>query len=165
MHSSTQWVSALLCLFPFSERYDRSNDQNMSKQKHEQQGRHSIPLNVRFKDELKLSDRNSQIERGIAVIPLVLTTTCLMYSNRFFGHISWWVTNWAVQLTSIVSLCLQDCLHQFLPWPEKTIFCAVIHTFICTPKKSPKNGNFKFSRMSRRVRVGFPNCSDLHMHC
>ena len=38
-----------------------------------------------------------------AVMPLVLVTTCLMYRNRFFGRISWWVTSWAMKLISIVS--------------------------------------------------------------
>ena len=48
-------------------------------------GRHSIPLNVRFKDELKNSDRNSQNwawHRSInnATFPI---TTSFMYRNRF----------------------------------------------------------------------------------
>ena len=42
-----------------------------------------------FKYAVKKSDRSSQIERGIAVMPVVLVTfiykTCFMYSrNRFF---------------------------------------------------------------------------------
>ena len=32
------------------------------------------------------------------------------------------------------------------------------------PKMSPKIDDFEFSWISRRERVGFPNCSDLHMH-
>ena len=67
---------------------------------------------------------------------LVLITTCLMYRSRFFGHISRSVTNWAVQLISIVSLCLQDCLHQFSPWSGTTLSGAVNTDF--RPKMSQK---------------------------
>ena len=59
-------------------------------QKKKQQGRHSIPLHVRFKDELKNSDRNSQNERGIVVIPLVLITinsTCLCVGTVFGSYL------------------------------------------------------------------------------
>ena len=36
------------------------------------------------------------------------------------------------------------------------------HTYF-KPKMSPQNGNFnEFSSVSRRDRVGFPNCLDLH---
>ena len=96
-----------------------------------------------------------KIERGIAVLPRVLITTCLLYRNRFFGHISSCITNWAVQQISIVSICLEDRLQQFSPWSgnTSTIFGAVIQT--CRPKMSPKIGNFEFSWISRRVRVGF----------
>ena len=61
--------------------------------------------NTRFKFEIE----TRKIERGIAAMPLVLITTCSMYRNRF-GVVSLWVTNWAVEQISIVSLCLQDCL-------------------------------------------------------
>ena len=33
------------------------------------------------------------------------------------------------------------------------------------PKMSPKLGNFGCSWISRRNRVGFSNCLDLHTHC
>ena len=68
----------------------------------------------------------SKIKRGIAVMSLVLITSCLMHRNLLLVIISWWVTNWALQLISIVSLYLQDCLHQFSPWSGTTIFGAVI---------------------------------------
>ena len=46
-------------------------------------------VHMLFKYAVKKSDRSSQIERGIAVMPVVLVTfiykTCFMYSrNRFF---------------------------------------------------------------------------------
>ena len=49
---------------------------------------------------LKFQIETLKIERSIAVIPLVI--------GPAFLRISWWVTNWAGQLISIVSLRLQD---------------------------------------------------------
>ena len=73
------------------------------------------------------------------------------------------MTNWAVQLTSIVSLCFQGSLHEFSLRSGPRIFGAVIMDF--RPKMSPKKCDFGlFSLISRRARVGFSNCSDLHMH-
>ena len=54
---------------------------------------------------LKFQIDTRKIQRGIAVMLLVLTTTCLMYRNRFVV-ISWWVTNWAVQVISTAPLSL-----------------------------------------------------------
>ena len=34
----------------------------------------------------------------------------------------------------------------------------------CRPTMSPKNGDFEFSWISRRVRVAFWNCLGLHLH-
>ena len=34
----------------------------------------------------------------------------------------------------------------------------------CRPKMLPKNDNFELSSISRRDRVGFSNCLNLHMH-
>ena len=60
-----------------------------------------------FKYEEKNSDRIRKIARGIAIMPLVLITTYLMctrYELCWSYSISFlMVTNWAVQLTSIVS--------------------------------------------------------------
>ena len=103
---------------------------------------------------LKFRIETRKIERSVAVVPLALITArYFAYRNRFFCHISWWVTNWALQLVSIVSLCLQDCLHQSSPWSGTMIFGAIMQ--ICRPKMSPKIGNFEFSRISRRDGVGF----------
>ena len=49
----------------------------------------------------------------------------VLYGDRFFWSCLLMVTNWAAQLISIVSLCLQDsCLHQFLPRSGRTNFGA-----------------------------------------
>ena len=49
-------------------------------------GRLSVCLHMQFKYELKFQIEIRKIERGIAVMPLVLIT-CLMYRNPVFGHI------------------------------------------------------------------------------
>ena len=71
------------------------------------------------------------------------------------------MTNWAVQPLSIVSLCLQAyCLHQF---SREERFFLTVNTD-CRQKMSRKISHFEFSWISRRDRVGFANCLDLHMH-
>ena len=97
-------------------------------------------------------------------MPLVLITTRYLFNvwESFFNLTSWWVTNWAVQRISIVSLFLQDCLHQWSPWSGTTYFRSCHTAF--RPKLPPKIGNFEFSWISRRDRIGLSNCLDLHMH-
>ena len=57
-------------------------------------------------------------------------STCIMYRIRFMVT-SWWVMDWAVQLvSSIASLYLQDCLHQFYPWLGTSLLGAAIRVFI-----------------------------------
>ena len=48
-------------------------------------------------------------------------------SEPILSHISWWVASWTAQLISIVSLSLEDCLHQTSPWSGTTVFGAVIY--------------------------------------
>ena len=108
----------------------------------------------------KIQIETRQIERGIAVMPLVLITTCLMYRNRFL-------------VTSLDGWRARQCnRYRSSPWVFRTVYTNFrldrerwfwsCHTDI-RPKMSPKNGNFEFSWISRRDRVGFPNCLDLHM--
>ena len=75
-----------------------------------------------------------------------------MYRNRFWSYL---VMGHELGSATDIDclLCLQECLHHCSPWSGKTIFGAVIH--ICRPKMSPKIGNFEFSWIFRRVRVGF----------
>ena len=79
--------------FVFRERYDRYNDPKNTKATiscltYGGVGAgcpfvctyiHTCGSNTRLKFQIKAR----KIERGIAVLPLVLITTCLMYRNRF----------------------------------------------------------------------------------
>ena len=118
--------------------------------------------------------------------PLEPGTWYLFHVQRdsFFGKISWWVTNWAVQLISIVSLSLQDYTNFHLDRETTSFeaaiwidFCALIIKFffpflrlqaeawrIWGKQISPKFCNFEFSWISRRERVWFSNCLDLHIY-
>ena len=87
---------------------------------------------MRFKYDTKNSDRHPQNWAGQCsnsigardfLIPFLM---CSSKEQPFFGHISWRLTNWAVQLISIVSSCLQDCLHQISPWSGTMIVEALI---------------------------------------
>ena len=66
-------------------------------------------------------------------MPRVLITSCSMFGNRFLSHISWWMTNWAVQLISIVSLCLQDRPHQISVLIENDDFFSCHTNFRLKP--------------------------------
>ena len=78
----------------------------------------------------------------------------------FFGGISWWATNWAVQLISIVSLCVQDYPHQVSPWSKTRIVRAV--TRIVCRNVGAKIAIFEFSWISPRDRGIFSKCLNLH---
>ena len=110
--------------------------------KQKQQGRQWIALNVRFKYGNKNSDRNPQNWAGHRSNSTCPLTTCSMYRDRFFGHISLWVTNSVVQLISIVSLRLEGRLHQFSPWSGRTTFGDVIQ--ILSQKCRQKLVNLSF---------------------
>ena len=110
----------------------------------------------------KIQIETRQIERGIAVMPLVLITTCLMYRNRFL-------------VTSLDGWRARQC-NRYRSSPR--VFRTVYDNFhldrerrvlelsyrFCRPTMSPKNGDFEFSWISRRVRVAFWNCLGLHLH-
>ena len=55
-----------------------------TRQKNKQLGRQWIPLNVRFKYGLQLSDRNSQNERRIAEMP-IFSVLLVLYMESFDG--------------------------------------------------------------------------------
>ena len=99
----------------------------LSEKRKRKKRRHWICLHMRFEYEVKKSDRNSKNWAGHRSNATCSNHYLFNVQESFLGHISWWVTNWAVQLISIVSLCLQDCLHQFSPSSETTIFGVVIH--------------------------------------
>ena len=61
-----------------------------------------------------------------AVVPLCSHDYLFNIQKPFFGHTCWWVTNWAMQLISIVSLCLEDDLHKNSPWSGTRIFGALM---------------------------------------
>ena len=65
--------------------------------------------NTRSKFQIELL----KIERGIAeIMTFTIFTILLAFSMEpFRGCISWWVMKWVMQLTSIVSSCLQHCLN------------------------------------------------------
>ena len=83
-----------------------------------------------------------------------------MYRNRFLvmSRDGWRIGQCQGYRSSRVFRTVQ----QFSPWSGATIFGAYLQ--IRRPKMSPKIGNFEFYWISRRVRVGFSNCFDLHMH-
>ena len=83
-----------------------------------------------------------KISRVIAAIALVLITVDIFLTcrNRFNGHVSWWVINWAVPLISVMSSCLEGCLFQCSPWSGTTMFWSC-HTGFW-PKCHHKNGKF-----------------------
>ena len=74
-----------------------------------------------------LIESRKKIEWGMAGMPLVIVTTCFMCRNRFLVISLDGLTNWAVRLILIVSLCLQGCLHQV---SLTMIFLAVVR-FSC----------------------------------
>ena len=95
-------------------------------------------------------------------MPLVLITTCLMYRNRVLViSLDGWRVGQHCNLrrSSPVSPGLPTpifaCIGNDDFWSYDTDFRL---------KLSPKNGNFEFYWISRRARVGFPKCLDLHMH-
>ena len=58
----------------------------------------------------------SKIDGGIADMPIVFRDYLFNNMESFFGNIlSWWATNWAIEILSIFSMCLQLCVHQFSP--------------------------------------------------
>ena len=96
---------------------------------------------------------------------LVLMTTCLMCRNNGITLWSYLIMSDELgsALISFVSLRFQDCRHPLSPWSGRTILGAVIQ--LLHQKCRQKNDNFEFSCMSRRDRVRFRNCLDLHTHC
>ena len=94
-------------------------------------GKLTVSLHLRFKYEVEISNRNSQ-NRNWAGHRSNATCShryfCLMCCNRFVvtSLEGWRVTNRAVELISIVCLCLRDCLRQFSPWSGTPIFGAVM---------------------------------------
>ena len=62
-------------------RKQKKNGRNLSGKKKKTEL--SICLHTRCKYEVKISDRNSQIEQGIAALLVVLNTTYLMHRKRF----------------------------------------------------------------------------------
>ena len=126
-----------------------------------EEGELSVCLHMRFKYEVKLSDRNCKIERGIAVMLLALITTCLMYRNRLVAIVL--MVDESGSATDIDCLLVSSGL-------SAPIFTLIgnddfwsSHTDF-RQQMSPKNGNLEFSEIFRRDRVGFSNCLDLHMH-
>ena len=121
---------------------------------------------MRFKYEVEISDQNSPNWAGHRGY----NTTC---SRRylfnvwepFFGRISWWVTNWAMQLISIVFLCRQGSLHQFFTLIGNDEFSTSdIRTDFTS--KCGKNGTWYFgfflaisARSSRILKMFGPACT------
>ena len=63
------------------------------------------------------------------------------------------------------SPCLQGRLRQCSPWSGTTTLELSYRFYIGQKRRQKtKNGNFELSWISRRDRVGFSNCLDLHMH-
>ena len=161
--------SSPFCFTFLFERYDRFNDPEKYKSGHNlsekegggEEGELSVCLHMRFKYEVKLSDRNCKIERGIAVMLLALITTCLMYRNRLVAIVL--MVDESGSATDIDCLLVSSGL-------SAPIFTLIgnddfwsSHTDF-RQQMSPKNGNLEFSEIFRRDRVGFSNCLDLHMH-
>ena len=88
--------------------------------KKQHEGRHSIPLNVRFRYELKISDRNSQNWAGHHSNTTCSHHyyTCFMYRNRFGSYL---VMGHELGSATDIDrlLVLKDCIHQFSPWSER----------------------------------------------
>ena len=144
--TATHWVSALLQLYrvfffffreiwPIQQPEKKQNRPNCTLKKQKTNGRHSTPLNVRFKythrshSQLtyfnifyeirgwKFECKILKIERGIAEMPFFPKLLDL-YMHSSLSDISWWVANWATRLTSIFSLSLQHCHHQISSWSK-----------------------------------------------
>ena len=65
---------------------------------------------IRFKYNVQMSDRIPSNWSGHHRINATCSDNYFFYGNRFFCHVSWWVTSWVVQLVSVASLCFQDSL-------------------------------------------------------
>ena len=156
----------LLFRFVLFERYDRCNDLKKDKGDHtlsEKKGRGgggrlSVCFCTPGSNTVKISDWNSQNRAGDRSNATCSHHYLFNVLEAQFGNISWWVTNRAVQLISIVSLCLQDCIHQFLPWLGATIFGAIIQ--IVGQKCRQKMVMWSFLGYLGRDRVGFSTCLD-----
>ena len=119
--------------------------------------------NTRWDFEEKKSDRSSQNWAGHRGNAKCSHHYLINVQEPLLGHISWWVITWAVQLISIVSLRLQDCLHQcsLTCNTGTTIVGAVIQTL---GQECRQKSKFWVSWIFRRDQVGFSYCLDLHMH-
>ena len=133
MHQPTNGNQALFLCFLF-ERYDRYNDpekyksdRNLSEKKITKEGSLSVCLHMRYKYEVKISDRNSQNWAGHRRKNSIFRNYLSYVWVFVFGHISWWVANWVMKLISVFSLGLQllIALHQFSPWSGTTILLRI----------------------------------------
>ena len=100
--------------FSFLKRYHWSKKQKMqnrpklAKKNKKQRGQAAsifARMYGRFEHGLKFQSKMIKIGRGIAVMP-VLSLLLDSSIESSFGHISWWVANWAMKLISAFLLCL-----------------------------------------------------------
>ena len=113
-------------------------------------------------------NENHKLKRGIAllIMPLVPTRStpanCIgivfwsyLFDGWRIGRCNWHRSSPCLLVSSELSTPIFPLIVNDDFWSGHIDF---------GPKMSPKIGKFGFPWISRRDRVGFPNCLDLHMH-